>query len=63
MQVLRILKGEEDMELMKVYQKSKIQRTFSDELCDAEEYNSTKVLNDVDRHMETLLANCYSGEE
>ncbi|KAF7813707.1 receptor-like cytosolic serine/threonine-protein kinase RBK2 [Senna tora] len=63
-QVLKILKGEEDcLGRMKMRQKSKIQRTYSEELLDAEEYNSTKFLNEVDRHMETLLGNCNSSEE
>ena len=63
-QVLRILLGkEENLELMKGRQKSKLQRTYSVELFDAEEYNSTKFLNDIDRHMKTLLSSGNSINE
>ncbi|QCD77040.1 receptor-like cytosolic serine/threonine-protein kinase RBK2 [Vigna unguiculata] len=55
-QVLEILKGEEDIiRIMKERTKVKLQRTYSEELFDAEEYNSTKFLNERDRHMETIL--------
>ena len=43
-------------------QKSRLQRTYSVELFDNEEYNSTKLLSDVDRHMQTLLS-CTSIKE
>lgn len=43
------------MEVVKQRQKSKLERTYSEELFDAEEYNSTKYLNDIDRYMETVL--------
>ena len=63
-QVLRILLGkEENLELMKGHQKSKLQRTYSLEPLDAEEYNSTKFLNDIDRHMKTLLGSGNSINE
>lgn len=56
MQVLQILKGEEEsLKMLKERQKSKLQRTYSEELYDAEEYNSTKLLSERDRHMETIL--------
>lgn len=56
MQVLEILRGEEDiLRIMKERTKVKLQRTYSEELFDAEEYNSTKFLNERDRHMETIL--------
>ncbi|PON80249.1 Mitogen-activated protein kinase kinase kinase [Parasponia andersonii] len=55
-QVVQILKGDEgSLEVVKQRQKSKLRRTYSEELFDAEEYNSTKYLNDLDRHMETIL--------
>ncbi|KAE9594632.1 putative protein kinase RLK-Pelle-RLCK-VI family [Lupinus albus] len=55
-QVLKILRGEEEsLKMMKERQKSKLQRTYSVELNDAEDYNSTKFLNDRDRFMETIL--------
>jgi len=56
MQVLEILKGEEEiLRIMKERSKVKLQRTYSEELLDAEEYNSTKFLNERDKHMETIL--------
>ncbi|XP_019419335.1 PREDICTED: receptor-like cytosolic serine/threonine-protein kinase RBK2 isoform X1 [Lupinus angustifolius] len=55
-QVLKILRGEEEsLKMMKERQKSKLQRTYSVELNDAEDYNSTKFLSDRDRFMETIL--------
>ena len=63
MQVIRILSGqEENLDRMMGRQKSKLQRTYSVELFDNEEYNSTKFLSDVDRHMQTLLS-CTSIKE
>jgi hypothetical protein len=60
MQVVKILKGDDQtLELVKQCQQSKLQRTYLDELFDAEEYNPTKTtLNDLDRHMETVLGVC-----
>lgn len=66
MQVLQILRGdEESLKLIKERQKSKLQRTYSVELFDAEEYNSTKYLNESqrDRHMETILSSSNSIKE
>ena len=64
MQVLQISRGdEESLKLVKELQKPKLQRTYSEELLDAEEYNSTKILNDMDPHMETILDSCNSIEE
>ncbi|KAE8076903.1 hypothetical protein FH972_015524 [Carpinus fangiana] len=59
-QVVKILKGDDQtLELVKQCQQSKLQRTYLDELFDAEEYNPTKTtLNDLDRHMETVLGVC-----
>ncbi|KAL5541755.1 hypothetical protein UlMin_009465 [Ulmus minor] len=55
-QVVQILKGEEGgLEVETKRQKSKLRRTYSEELFDAEDYNSTKYLNDLDRHMKTVL--------
>ncbi|XP_061359661.1 receptor-like cytosolic serine/threonine-protein kinase RBK2 [Gastrolobium bilobum] len=63
-QVLQILRGEEEsLEIIKEQQKSKLQRTYSVELYDAEEYNSTKYLNEMDRHMETILGTSNSIKE
>ena len=59
MQVEKILKGDvRTLDFVKQCQQSKIQRTYTEELFDAEEYNSTKYLNDLDRHMEIVLGNC-----
>ncbi|GAB4835875.1 hypothetical protein Ancab_000793 [Ancistrocladus abbreviatus] len=46
-QVVILLRGDEDM---KGRQQRPIQRTYSEELLDAREYNSTKYLNDLKRH-------------
>ncbi|ESW19829.1 hypothetical protein PHAVU_006G159100 [Phaseolus vulgaris] len=55
-QVLEILRGEEEiLSILKERSKVKLQRTYSEELLDAEEYNSTKFLSERDRHMETIL--------
>lgn len=55
LQVVQVLKGEADVgTLGKRFQKPVLQRTYSEELLDAEEYNSTKHLHDLSRHMEIL---------
>ncbi|KAF1895367.1 hypothetical protein Lal_00044017 [Lupinus albus] len=59
--VLKILRGEEESLMMiKGHQRSKLQRTYSVELNDAEEYNSTKFLNERDKYMETILGSSSS---
>jgi hypothetical protein len=56
MQVLQIPRGEEESKkILKDRQNSKLHRTYSEELFDAEDYNSTKFLSERDRHMETIL--------
>ncbi|KAL9320930.1 hypothetical protein ACSQ67_012769 [Phaseolus vulgaris] len=56
LRVLEILRGEEEiLSILKERSKVKLQRTYSEELLDAEEYNSTKFLSERDRHMETIL--------
>ncbi|KAL0537940.1 hypothetical protein IC582_026931 [Cucumis melo] len=59
-EIVQILKGDGvyNLELVK-RQKSKLQRTYSEELLDAEEYNSTKYLSDIDRHLEIVLGTCH----
>ncbi|WRX21082.1 hypothetical protein QQP08_013569 [Theobroma cacao] len=53
--VVDILKGDLTcLEMLKHREKSILQRTYSEEIHDAEEYNSTKYLNDL-RQMEILL--------
>ncbi|XP_013613679.1 PREDICTED: receptor-like cytosolic serine/threonine-protein kinase RBK2 [Brassica oleracea var. oleracea] len=55
-QVVEILKGDKcSLDKLKEGENSKLQRTYSEELLDNEEYNSTKYLNDINRHMETVL--------
>ncbi|OMO53776.1 hypothetical protein CCACVL1_28358 [Corchorus capsularis] len=55
-QVVGILKGDlRSLEILKRSEKSQLQRTYSEEINDAEEYNSTKYLNDLSRQMEFLL--------
>lgn len=47
------------LDLVKKRQKSKkLQRTYSEELFDADEYNSTKYLTDLDKHLEFVLGPC-----
>ncbi|KAJ8767519.1 hypothetical protein K2173_017588 [Erythroxylum novogranatense] len=64
-QVVKILNGHGDsFEQVKLQQKSKkLQRTYSEELLDADEYNSTKYLNDLNRHMEVVLGHCNESCE
>ncbi|XP_021905029.1 receptor-like cytosolic serine/threonine-protein kinase RBK2 [Carica papaya] len=58
-QVVQILKGDNcKLEQMKKRQMSKLQRTYSEELLDAEDYNSSKYLNDLNRHMEIVMSPC-----
>ncbi|KAF8387958.1 hypothetical protein HHK36_026624 [Tetracentron sinense] len=50
-QVVQLLRGDEgSLECVKQSQRPLPQRTYSEELFDAEEYNSTKYLNDLNRH-------------
>ncbi|KAL1358406.1 hypothetical protein HN51_003680 [Arachis hypogaea] len=67
-EVLQILRGdEESLKCMKERQKSKIQRTYSEELLDANEYNSTKYLSESQsqraRHMEFILSSNSPTQE
>ncbi|GAV63366.1 Pkinase domain-containing protein, partial [Cephalotus follicularis] len=61
-QACHILKGDESgLEMVKQQQqqqKSELERTYSAEVLDAEEYNSTNYLNDLNRHMEVVLGDC-----
>lgn len=54
-QVVTLLRGENYPECSKECQKRSLQRTFSEEIFDAEEYNSTKYLSDLNRHKEVAL--------
>ncbi|KAM7279571.1 hypothetical protein ACFE04_006705 [Oxalis oulophora] len=55
-QVVQTLRGDKaSVELFKLRQKSKLQRTYSEELLDAEEYNSTKYLSEMNLQMEIVL--------
>ncbi|KAJ9182002.1 hypothetical protein P3X46_006040 [Hevea brasiliensis] len=54
-QIVEILKGNKDiLEEVKDLQNSIHQRTYSEELFDADEYNSTKYLKDINRQMEIV---------
>lgn len=55
LQVVTLLRGENYPECSKECQKRSLQRTFSEEIFDAEEYNSTKYLSDLNRHKEVAL--------
>ncbi|XP_050240266.1 receptor-like cytosolic serine/threonine-protein kinase RBK2 isoform X2 [Quercus robur] len=55
-EVEKILKGDaHTLASIKQCQQSKFQRTYSEELTDAEEYNSTKYLKDLGRYREIVL--------
>ncbi|XP_074292300.1 receptor-like cytosolic serine/threonine-protein kinase RBK2 [Silene latifolia] len=55
-EVVDILKGErKSSELSKLNQRPSLKRSYSVELFDAEEYNSTKFLSDVDHLMQVAL--------
>ncbi|CAN1284072.1 Receptor-like cytosolic serine/threonine-protein kinase RBK2 [Linum perenne] len=55
-QAVEILMGDEStLEEVKRRQKSKLQRTYSEELFDADEYNSTRYLCDLNIHLDDLL--------
>lgn len=55
-QVVEILRGDKSsLDQLRERENSKLQRTYSEELLDNEEYNSTRYLNDIHRHMETVL--------
>ncbi|KAH7867152.1 hypothetical protein Vadar_029517 [Vaccinium darrowii] len=55
-QVVILLRGENyNLDGSKECQKRSLQRTFSEEIFDAEEYNSTKYLSDLNRHKEVAL--------
>ncbi|KAI7978865.1 Receptor-like cytosolic serine/threonine-protein kinase RBK2 [Camellia lanceoleosa] len=53
--VVILLRGENYFGVFKECQKRYLQRTFSEELLDAEEYNSTKYFSDLNRHKEVAL--------
>jgi len=53
---VEILRGDKcSLDKLRERENSKLQRTYSEELLDNEEYNSTRYLNDINRHMETVL--------
>ncbi|XP_077232389.1 receptor-like cytosolic serine/threonine-protein kinase RBK2 [Tasmannia lanceolata] len=54
-QVVKLLKGEGNLESMKLSQGRVLQRTYSEELLDMEEYNSTRYLSDLNRHKQIAL--------
>lgn len=54
-QVLGLLKGEVMTDSTQVHQVPLRRRTYSEELFDAEEYNATRYLNDLNRHMQLAL--------
>ncbi|XP_077218404.1 receptor-like cytosolic serine/threonine-protein kinase RBK2 [Tasmannia lanceolata] len=54
-QVLQLLRGEGNLESIKLSQGRILQRTYSEELFDMEEYNSTRYLNDLSRHRQLAL--------
>lgn len=63
LQIVQILEGDEtSLEYATKYHKSKLQRTYSEELLDADEYNSTKYLSDRDKQLEFILGTSSSNE-
>ncbi|KAK8984114.1 hypothetical protein V6N11_029442 [Hibiscus sabdariffa] len=60
--VVDILKGnDKGLEILKQREKETLQGTYSEEIFDAEEYNSTKYLSDINHQMEILLEQCNDG--
>ena len=55
MQIVQLLKGEGNLEPPKLGRRSTLQRTYSVELLDVEEYNSTRYLNDLNRHRQVAM--------
>ncbi|KAK4755748.1 hypothetical protein SAY87_009505 [Trapa incisa] len=66
-QVVGILKGDEGaMELARQVKRTpSLQRTYSEELYSADDYNATKYLSDMDRHMQVVLglSNTHEAED
>lgn len=57
LQVVILLRGDEYItECAKECQERSIQRTYSEELLDAEEYNSTRYLSDLNRHKQVAFS-------
>ncbi|TKY52183.1 Receptor cytosolic serine/threonine-protein kinase RBK2 [Spatholobus suberectus] len=55
-QVVTLLRGEDHvLKSTKASRRRPIQRTYSEELLDAQEYNSTKYLRDLNRHRQVAL--------
>ncbi|KAI4368304.1 hypothetical protein MLD38_016878 [Melastoma candidum] len=55
-QIVRILRGDECcLDQAKKHKQPSLQRTYSEELYAAEEYNSTKYLSDMEKYMEIVL--------
>ncbi|XP_043718647.1 receptor-like cytosolic serine/threonine-protein kinase RBK2 [Telopea speciosissima] len=54
-QVVQLLRGEGILESPKQCQRPSLQRTYSDELQYAEEYNLTRYLNDLTRHKQIAM--------
>ncbi|XP_026450042.1 receptor-like cytosolic serine/threonine-protein kinase RBK2 [Papaver somniferum] len=55
-QVVQLLRNDAtSLECIKQFQKPVLKRTYSEELLDAEEYNSTKYLRDLNRHRQIAL--------
>ncbi|KAK4759199.1 hypothetical protein SAY87_022330 [Trapa incisa] len=63
-QVVRILKGDEEaMELARQTKRTpSLQRTYSEELYAADDYNATKYLSDLDHHMQVVLGRSNTHE-
>jgi len=56
MQIVTLLRGENHLtEFTKARGRRPLARTYSEELLDAREYNSTKYLRDLKRHQEIAL--------
>ncbi|MED6135205.1 Receptor-like cytosolic serine/threonine-protein kinase rbk2 [Stylosanthes scabra] len=61
-EVVALLRGDDKCELESTStgQSKALQRTYSEELLDAQEYNSTKYLRDLSRHRQLALGTCES---
>ncbi|MED6113490.1 hypothetical protein PIB30_071294 [Stylosanthes scabra] len=60
-EVVALLRGDKcELETTSTGQRKALQRTYSEELLDAQEYNSTRYLRDLSRHRQLALGSCES---
>jgi len=55
MQIVTLLRGDQHVKKTRASGRRLLERTYSEELLDVQEYNSTKYLRDLKRHQEIAL--------